>query len=466
MATKTAWTIVLGRLLRAIPSILVCSFAVAGCAVSNLGAITAHHSALVVASGDASFAARSDEIFVVLAFSGGGTRSASFAYGLLEALRDTNILIEGRPRRLLDEVDVITSVSGGSYTAAYYGLFGDRIFDDFERRFLKRDIEGQLKGLLVNPVALLQLAAPDVGRSDIAAAWIDENIFDGRKFQDMRWPRGPFVVINASDINTGTTFSFIQQQFDFLCSTVADVPVARAVMASAAVPGYFTPIAVQNRPGTCETRRNSWIQRALAKPNTYSRDYHVARALERYAHPERMPVVRLVDGGMTDNLGVRGSMMSPVMHYGNVEEMSGAFEQAGLDKVSKVLVIIANAQVYEDYAWSRQGRDPSLIESLSASFDAAIGVLNSETISLARSGFEAWASKVSARKTRRGKPPVDLSFVTLTFDSIRDDRRRAYFNSLPMSLSLPGRQVDDLRRLARELLSQDAVFQKFTRSLK
>ena len=53
------------------------------------------------------------ETFVVLVFSGGGTRSAAFAYGVLEKLRDTPITINGRSRRLLDEVDVISSVSGG-----------------------------------------------------------------------------------------------------------------------------------------------------------------------------------------------------------------------------------------------------------------------------------------------------------------------------------------------------------------
>ncbi len=46
--------------------------------------------------------------------------------------------------RLLDEVDYITSVSGGSFTAAYYGLYGDGIFEDFEEAFLVRDIEKYL----------------------------------------------------------------------------------------------------------------------------------------------------------------------------------------------------------------------------------------------------------------------------------------------------------------------------------
>jgi NTE family protein len=53
---------------------------------------------------------------VVLAFSGGGTRAAAFSYGVLEFLRDTEIVgPKGDRVRLLDEVDVITGVSGGIF---------------------------------------------------------------------------------------------------------------------------------------------------------------------------------------------------------------------------------------------------------------------------------------------------------------------------------------------------------------
>ena len=75
-----------------------------------------------------------DKLLVYLTFSGGGTRAAALSYGVLEELRDTETTISGRKQRLLDEVDVISSVSGGSFTAAYYGLFGDRIFKDFESK--------------------------------------------------------------------------------------------------------------------------------------------------------------------------------------------------------------------------------------------------------------------------------------------------------------------------------------------
>ena len=78
---------------------------------------------------------RSDELVVYLAFSGGGTRAAAFSYGVLKKLAETEIIADGHPRRFIDEVDVISSVSGGSFTAAYYGLFGDKIFEDFEQKY-------------------------------------------------------------------------------------------------------------------------------------------------------------------------------------------------------------------------------------------------------------------------------------------------------------------------------------------
>ena len=61
----------------------------------------------------------SGDVTLILAFSGGGSRAAALAYGVLEELRDTRIMIEGRERPVIDEIDAISSVSGGSFTAAY-----------------------------------------------------------------------------------------------------------------------------------------------------------------------------------------------------------------------------------------------------------------------------------------------------------------------------------------------------------
>src|SRR5215470_13829184 len=87
----------------------------------------------------------------VLAFSGGGKRAAALSYGVLEELRRTPIVVDGHRRRLLDEVDMIAAVSGGSFTALAYALYGEQLFSEYEPRFLKRDVQGALIGRALNP---------------------------------------------------------------------------------------------------------------------------------------------------------------------------------------------------------------------------------------------------------------------------------------------------------------------------
>ena len=88
----------------------------------------------------------------ILSFSGGGTRAAAFSYGVLEELRRTEVVVNGQRRRLIDEVDMITGVSGGSFTVLSYALYGDRLFSEYEERFLKRDVEGALMRRTLNPL--------------------------------------------------------------------------------------------------------------------------------------------------------------------------------------------------------------------------------------------------------------------------------------------------------------------------
>ncbi len=368
-----------------------------------------------------------------------------------------------KKRRLLDEVDVITSVSGGSYTAAYYGLFGDRIFSDFTRDFLYRDWQRDLIGLLYSPANLTALASPDYNRSDVVAAHLNRTLFAGSTFADMSTDDRPFVILNASDLNNATTFSFIQQQFDFLCSDLSSYRVANAVMASSAMPGPFAPIALKNFPD-CPQRHRAWVAEALTKDSLLDRRRGVALALERYSDPARMPIVRLVDGGVTDNLGVRGSMMSPVAHYGNVPDMAGAFTPEQLKLVRHVLVVIANAETYPETAWSLSGREPGLMATLKSSFDAALGILNTETVGLAKQGFQMWERHVN---DARGpdQPQVTVDFAVMTFGQIEDHVTRDQFNAMPTTFRLSHEEVDSLIEQSGILLRTSPEFMRFLRHI-
>ena len=94
----------------------------------------------------------SDKLFVVVTFSGGGKRAAAFSYGVLEALRDINVTTpDGDVHPLLDEIDLISAVSGGAFTAAYYALHGHDTFDGFAPRFLNHDTEKDLWRKVLRP---------------------------------------------------------------------------------------------------------------------------------------------------------------------------------------------------------------------------------------------------------------------------------------------------------------------------
>ena len=207
---------------------------------------------------------QSDDVLFALAFSGGGTRAAAFAYGVLEELRDTKLPGDGA-HSLLNEVDVISSVSGGSVTAAAYGLYGDRVFDMLEPAFLKRNVQSSLVLQTLNPLHWPALWSSTYGRSELMADFYDRTLFHGATFDALRTNGGPFLVINGTDITTGTRFDFTQHSFDLICSDVSKYPLASAVAASSAVPGALTPITLKNFAGGCGCTAPDWIGAALQR---------------------------------------------------------------------------------------------------------------------------------------------------------------------------------------------------------
>ncbi len=164
-----------------------------------------------------------DSLLLVTAFSGGGTRASTLAFGALRQLARQEIIWQGKRKRLLDELDVIFALSGGAFTGAYYALYGDRIFHDFEYRFLRKDWETELSArVLRSPSNWIRLWSLDFGRAHIMAELLDEALFDRKTYGDLAVRRQrPLLAIHATDMTTLSRFEFTQGVFDLRAQTSA-----------------------------------------------------------------------------------------------------------------------------------------------------------------------------------------------------------------------------------------------------
>ena len=181
----------------------------------------------------------------VLSFSGGGTRAAAFSYGVLEELHRTEIVVDGQHRRLIDEVDMITGVSGGSFTALSYALYGDRLFSEYEERFLKRDVQGALTSRSLNPLNWRKFIGGSAGRSDFAAEYYDEILFEGATFGDLSQSPARSRSRPGPISRPGRDWRSSQNDFDLICSDLNEVRLSRAAATSSAVPVVLSGDDVQ-----------------------------------------------------------------------------------------------------------------------------------------------------------------------------------------------------------------------------
>ncbi len=226
----------------------------------------------------------SDRNFIGIAISGGGSRAAIFSAAVLFELQRYGIL---------QQVDVISSVSGGSFTAAYYALSSDEpdkgpptidgalrprweplaVFTKLEKNFIAKWI---LSSFWLENILRYWFSYYD--RTDLMAGVIADILYDtswlkdkGLCFKDLN-PQRPYLIINATNNTEGTTgsrlFWFTQEAFRNLGSDIADYPIAHAVMASAAFPAVFQSVTLRDY-----SRQETWF-------------------------------VQLIDGSTSDNLGI------------------------------------------------------------------------------------------------------------------------------------------------------------------
>ena len=412
----------------------------------------------------------------VLSFSGGGTRAAAFSYGVLEELHRTEIVAGGQRRRLIDEVDVITGVSGGSFTALSFALYGDRLFSEYEGRFLKRDVQGTLFARSLNPFNWSKFIGGSAGRSELAAEYYDEILFEGATFGDLLDKPGPAAIATGTDISTGSRLAFYQNDFDLLCSDLNKLRLSRAAATSSAVPVVLSAVTFNNYGGTCGFRYPAWVA-DVANPE--SRVRPSGRALQRYREMQNFqnskdrPYIHLVDGGVSDNIGVRGVLET-------IEELaaSAAFRgEIGFGVIQRIVLIVVNARSSPRTDWDRSESPPGIVAQLLQASGVPIDRYSFETVEMMKDMAEIWkwrrellvdrarlAGATEAQAEAR-VPKVTLQVLDVSFDEIRDPKERDYFMNLSTSFVLPAEDVDRLREVAGRLLRQSAGYELVVREL-
>ena len=282
------------------------------------------------------------ELLLGVTISGGGSRSAYFFACVMEELSQ---LVATPGKSYADELDYISSVSGGSLAAAYYCLqryaatpprsdaeffkkFKEAMACNFESRALLRyTVGGEM---------MLDIFT-DYDRGDLMARVWETNRFLGKSnFQDLANAerRGaPVLIMNGTTLNHGLKFVFTTLSdrrfdnaeyfdnirdagfikyaaqnyqafrtigFETIKSDIRPYPVAKAVVASAAVPNLLGPVTLKDR-----------------------------------SQPDRL--VHIVDGGVYDNYGIE-SMMQVFTHY--LDQHPG--------KRAKIIVIDGSGYFPED----------------------------------------------------------------------------------------------------------------------
>ncbi len=406
-----------------------------------------------------------------LSFSGGGTRASAFAFGVLQELAKTPApSANGARAALIDRVSLVSGVSGGSITAAYFALRGRDTLTDFRKKFLIQDVEASLS-TSVNVTNLMLMAKGGVNDRSGLPAWLDKNLFHGATYADVMKPGQPQLWINASDIYNRTAFIYNTVNFGALCSDLRRYPLSEAVAASAAVPLVFAPIVIENYADRCNFEAPDWVYSA-DRPGAPAILRASAAAIQRYREKTDVKYVKLLDGGMTDNLGLSGLVLELAAATKPYEPLTP--RQAFNLKRFLFVVVDAGRPPGGDIAKSAES--PEIMDLIQAVSDTAVDANVRAAYDAFVAEMEKWRNRlidyrcgltppeiVAFRGSTDGWDCHDLTLqvAKVSFEQMRERSVRARLDKIPTRFKLPADDVDLLIASAGSLLRQNPNYKEF-----
>lgn len=411
-----------------------------------------------------------DSLLLHVSFSGGGLRAATLGLGVLDELRATAIDWDGRHERLFDQLDIVMGLSGGSMLAGALAMGGEAGLARFEDALLRGSPQSDFARSLFSPSTLWRLGSPNYGRSDAFERFLDERLFHGTTFADLsERPHKPFAVIYASDMVNGGRFEFVQEQFDFLCSDLGGVKLARAVAASSAVPLLLSPVTFWNHAGGAPGQDCGppLLRQAAAGPPAAALSRRLSE-LESYRELQgdrpRRPFIHLVDGGLADNVSVRG----PTDYIGQFGGIVSSARFAGYRHLRRVVFIVVNAETSASAPEDLSAQVPGPLRTALALADIPINRNSDAALGQMRATVQAWREEVRrAQAQGEGTPfaaDVEFHLIEVTLDD-PDPALSERLKAIPTTLELPAADVALLREHARQRLRAAPAYRAMLRSL-
>ena len=385
-----------------------------------------------------------DDTLIVLMFSGGGTRAAALGYGVLEQLHKQQITIGGKKQSLMSNVDVVVGVSGGSVLAAYFALKGEETIPLFYKRFLHQNFQRQVVKQAFSMSNLPRLASPEYGRGDLLQEQFENYLFGKTTFRDLeKNAKGPFAIISATDMGIGERFNFTQEYFDPMCIDLGDLRLARAVAASSSVPMVFAPITLNNNGGHCQyTLPLQLVSDSEAGKKQLQTRKEFFERFQKYSDSKNRPYIHLIDGGLTDNLGMRSLLDMTEMYPEKI--LTHKIKQ---NKIRHIVVINVNAQNEVSSNLDKSAAVPGFRDVVSAIVNIPIDQHSQESLRRFRAFVDQW------NKDKQNEN-IYFSFVSLNLKDLPPSRLRDKVLNIPTSFYLPPEDVDNLRTAAAELMKQ------------
>jgi NTE family protein len=406
------------------------------------------------------------DLLVLVAMSGGGKRSASFGYGALKGMRAVSVPFAEGPQPLLKVVDAIAGVSGGSFPAAYYGLYRDRTFGNFEKDFLYRDTESYIWGIYLLPWNWTWISDPLVGTNDFMERVYDRTMFHGATFGDLAKLGRPLVGIGATDIAYGNSVLFTQNTFDLICSDLSQFPVARAVAASNGFPGLFSPITLTSHAADCHGREPGWLTHVTEAElnDPLSRIGLQARQSEQYLDPNRTRYLHLVDGGVSDNLALRAG--AAVMQ--NMAVSPDEIRARGVDRVRRILILSIDGQGTQDSTVAQRRAVGGIFSLFGLVSGAQIDRYNFETLTAVTDFVHSLAGTIAKVRCGEGKvvdgarcDDVRGALIHISLAGMPPGPEKDKLLAIPTGLTIPRDDVDELVAAGQAAVTGSTKLQAF-----